>query len=254
VTVTVSGERIYTHEGGFNPTWQRHSANYAFAARFLPPGRTLDLGCGTGHAAHYLEDRWSVGIDLDHAALAVQDRPTVRTDLRRLPFAGGSVDSVVCLHAIEHVPDPENVAAEAARVVRPGGTVVFATPNRLTFGRPDEIIDPYHEIEFDPTQFQVVCRPFYAEVTIHGLFGSERYMEFFHRERRKLDRTLALDPLRLRRFVPIRLKRQLYDWRLTKERSHADPLASSIGQEDFFLKDTSLNEALDLFAVCTKAG
>jgi SAM-dependent methyltransferase len=253
--VKVSGERIYTHEGGFNPTWQRHTANYLFAAKFLPPdlgGHTVDLGCGTGHAAHYLEDRWSVGVDLDHAALAVQQRPTLSGDLRRLPFADASASAVVCLHAIEHVPDPERVAAEAARVLEPGGVAVFATPNRLTFGRPDEIIDPYHEIEFDPRQFAALFRPHFASVTIYGLAGSQRYMEFFARERAKLDRVLALDPLRLRRFVPRRLKQQLYDWRLTKERSGDDPLASSITLDDFSLRDTDLDETLDLFAVCAR--
>ena len=35
---------------------------------------------------------------------------------------------------------------------KPGGAAVVVTPNRLTFARPDEIIDPYHYVEFDPGQ------------------------------------------------------------------------------------------------------
>lgn len=250
----VTGERIVTHEGGFNPTWQRHTANYQFAAGFLGPGSVLDLGCGTGHAAQFLVDHDTVGLDLDAGALAGQSRPTVRADLRQAPFGAGSFDSVVCLHAVEHVPDPQRVAAECARVVQSGGTVVLSTPNRLTFIRPDEIIDPYHEIEFDPDQLHALCVRHFASVEIHGLFGSERYMEFFRWERAKLDARLRLDPLRLRRFVPRRTKQRLYDWTLTRERAgSAHPLAASIGPEDFFLRRSDLHQSLDLFAVCRKA-
>jgi SAM-dependent methyltransferase len=250
----ISGERIVTNQGGFNPTWQRHSVNYQFAAEFLPAGTAVDLGCGTGHAGRLLADRWTVGLDIDHRALAVQDRPTVLGDIRRTPFASGSFDGVVCLHAVEHVPDPHRVVEECARLTRPGGTAVLSTPNRLTFLRPDEIIDPYHEIEFDPAQLEGLCAPHFAAVEIHGLFGSQRYMEFFHRERAKLDARLRLDPLRLRRFVPRRLKRILYDWSLIQARARAtDPLAAAIGPEDFSLRQTDLDRALDLFAVCTRA-
>src|SRR5207253_10664246 len=134
-------------------------------------------------------------------------RPTVRADRGRTPFARESFAGAGCRHGVEHVPDPERVVAGCARLGRPGGTAVLATRNRLTFLRADEIIDPYHEIEFDPEQLRALCEPHFAAVEIHGLFGSARYMEFFRRERAKLDARLRLDPLRLRRFVPRRLKR-----------------------------------------------
>ncbi|GAC1364048.1 MAG: hypothetical protein NVSMB32_06190 [Actinomycetota bacterium] len=250
----VTGERIVTNEGGFNPTWQRHTANYRFAADGLPPGPVLDLGCGSGHARHYLADRWSVGVDLNHAALAEQDRSGTRADLRRLPFRDRAFASVVCLHAVEHVPDPERVVAECFRVTAPGGRMVMATPNRLTFGRPDEIIDPYHFIEFSPEELRSLCAATFPVVEMYGVFGSDLYMEFFSQERRKLDRMLALDPLRLRRLVPRKLTQQLYDWRLTKERSKdQSPLAARITIDDFSLQDSSLDASLDLIAVCSRA-
>ena len=251
----ITGERIVTGEGGFNPTWQRHSANYRFAAKAVPPGAVLDLGCGSGHAAYYLGDRWSVGVDLDHDALAGQPRPGVRGDLRRLPFPDGAFASVVCLHAVEHVPDPERVVAECFRVVAPGGRVVMATPNRLTFGRPDEVIDPYHFVEFSPDELQTLCAARFATVQLYGLFGSPQYMEFFGQERRKLDRLLGLDPLRLRRLVPRKGRQRLYDWRLTKERSRdVSPLAATITVDDFSWQESNLDASLDLIAVCARTG
>jgi SAM-dependent methyltransferase len=246
----VTGERVSTDAGGFNPTFQRHRAGYRFAARFLPPGRVLDLGCGTGHAIAELGPRESVGVDVDPRSLEGQPRETVACDMRALPFGDGEFASVVCAHAIEHVSDPERVVAEAARVLEPGGVAVFITPNRLTFGRPDEIIDPYHEVELAPEELRAVCATGFEEVELHGIFGSARHLELVDEERRVLARLLALDPLRVRRVVPNRVMRRLYDWRLRRARLGAeDPRAAAIAPEDFRLERTDRDECLDILAV-----
>ena len=250
----VTGERIVTPLGGFNASWQRHLACYALTAPFLGPGTVLDLGCGTGHAQSHLEPRRSVGVDLDHESLMSQGRDRVRADMRRLPFETAAFSSVACMHAIEHVPDPEKVVAEVARVVQPGGTAVFVTPNRLTFGRPDEIIDPYHYIEFDSDQLGELCKPFFASVEPYGLFGSPRYMEFFDDERRQLAALLRLDPVRLRRLIPRRAKQVLYDWMLNRARRGDQSPASAFTLEDFDLHSENLADALDVVAVCKSAG
>ena len=143
--------------------------------------------------------------------------------MRALPFADREFSSVLSVQSLEHVPDPERVVAEAARVVAADGVAVFVTPNRLTLGRPDEIIDPYHHIEFDADELAALCARSFGSVEILGLFGSERYMELFDEERRKLDRLLAKDPLRLRRLVPRRAKQALYDGLLRRNRARGRP-------------------------------
>src|SRR5260370_34110053 len=177
--VRITGERIVTNQGGFNPTWQRHTLKYRSAAAFFPPGPAVALGCGTGHAAQFLAGRWTVGVDIDHGALAGQRRPTVLAALRRTPFAGGSFDGAVCLHAVEHVPDPERVVAECARLVRPGGTAVLSTPNRLTSLRPDAIIYPYHQIASAPEQLPPPRRPPIPPLATPRPCGSPRPLRSF---------------------------------------------------------------------------
>jgi SAM-dependent methyltransferase len=248
--VSPTGERVTTAEGGFNPTWQRHVAAYALCDRFLGPGRVLDLGCGIGHSYERLAPRETVGVDVDEAALRGQQRETVAADMRSLPFGDGEIDSVIAVQSIEHVPDPERALAESARVLHDGGAAVFVTPNRLTFARPDEIIDPYHYVEFDADQLHELCETAFASVEMHGLFGSERYLELVADEHMKLDRLLGLDPLRLRRLVPRRLRQRLYDQRLQRERADADPRAAAITEHDFELRGGPLESALDLIAVC----
>ena len=114
--------------------------------------------------------------------------------MRELPFNDGEFSSVLSVQSLEHVPDPERVVAEAARVARARGVAVFVTPNRLTLGRPDEIIDPYHYVEFDAEELRGLCERHFGDVELLGLFGSERYMELFNEERAALDRLLASTP------------------------------------------------------------
>jgi SAM-dependent methyltransferase len=171
--------------------------------------------------------------------------------MRELPFPDGSFASVLAVQSIEHVPDPERVLAEAKRVLEQRGTAMLVTPNRLTFARPDEIVDPYHYVEYDQHQLRALCDHFFADVEIRGLFGSDRYLALVADQRRKLDALLAKDPLRVRRVVPRRARQLLYDRRLTAERAQPDPRAAEIERDDFTLLDSGIDESLDLVAVCS---
>jgi len=99
----------------------------------LPAGRAVDVGCGMGGNTAVLRDLgWQVvGIDYSPAsveAAARRDLMVARGDARRLPLADESVDLVLSTDAWEHVVEHEEVAAEAARVLRPGGRLFVAVP------------------------------------------------------------------------------------------------------------------------------
>ena len=252
MSAEVTGERVVTSAGGFNPTWQRHVAAYVLCARFLPQGRVADLGCGVGHSFDRLAPRETVGVDVDPGALQGQPRETVVADMRELPFADGEFDGVIAVQSIEHVPDADRALAEAARILRPEGVAVFVTPNRLTFARPDEIIDPYHYVEYDPAQLRELCEPRFDSIEVHGIFGSQRYSELVSDQLARLDALLRRDPLRLRRLLPRAARQRLYDRRLAKERSEPDPRAAAITVEDFELRERDLEAAHDLVAVCRR--
>jgi SAM-dependent methyltransferase len=253
VSARITGERVVTSRGGFNPSWQRHVACYALSEPFLPDGRIVDVGCGIGHSYRLLGPRETVGVDVDPESLAGQERETVVADMRELPFPDGSFDGAISVHSIEHVPDPERAVAEMRRVLKPGGVAAVATPNRLTFARADEIIDPYHYVEFDPRELERLLAPAFESVEVAGLFGSERHRAFVAREHEKLDRLLRRDPLRLRRLLPRRVRQGLYDWRLSRERADPDPEAEAIGVDDFSLGREDVERAFDLVAVCRRA-
>ncbi|MEV6331885.1 class I SAM-dependent methyltransferase [Streptomyces sp. NPDC051909] len=100
--------------------------------RLLPPGtRTLlDIACGTGLVTERVARPGLTvyGADAAHAMLraAATRLPgrAVRADARRLPLPDGAVDAVSAVWLLHLVPFAEEIVAEAARVLRPGGVLL----------------------------------------------------------------------------------------------------------------------------------
>jgi SAM-dependent methyltransferase len=111
--------------------------------RLTPRTRWLDLGCGRRivpdwlplaaqrDAALVASVGLAVGIDVDPDSL--RDNAVlparVRGDLHRQPFADDSFDVVTANMVVEHVSDPVALLAEVRRVLAPGGSFIFHTPN-----------------------------------------------------------------------------------------------------------------------------
>jgi SAM-dependent methyltransferase len=99
-------------------------------ARELPPGaRVLDAGAGEGRYRPLFARQEYVAVDLavgdpdwDYGSVSVM------ADLVRLPFGEGSFDHVVTTQTLEHLPEPGAFLVEAARALRPGGTLWLTAP------------------------------------------------------------------------------------------------------------------------------
>lgn len=144
------------HRG--DPSWVRRAAHYRMLAECgleqlirddfyglfefsaAVTGVLLDAGCGAGRDTVELARRAPGlaihGVDVSSVALgyaaANAAAPRVRyhlTALERLPFADAVFDYISSHEVIEHVEDPALVALELARVLKPGGVCVVATPN-----------------------------------------------------------------------------------------------------------------------------
>lgn len=91
-----------------------------------PNAPSLELGCGRG-AMPEVTPRY-VGLDLSLPALAAVEKPFPRiaADMELLPLRAASIEYIFSFAALEHVPHPERVLEEIARVLRPGGVALLA--------------------------------------------------------------------------------------------------------------------------------
>ena len=92
-------------------------------------GVVAELGCGRG-AFRYLAARYCyIGLDISFRALSRYVAPgnAVQADIESLPVASRSVDFVLSVSTLEHVPHPERVLVEIHRILKPGG-VAFLAP------------------------------------------------------------------------------------------------------------------------------
>lgn len=96
--------------------------------------RVLELGCGGGQWSMFLarDGVDVVGLDLSEAQLATARRlttdldvPLVQAAAEAPPFADGSFDVVFCDHGGMTWADPYLTVPEVARLLRPGGRLVF---------------------------------------------------------------------------------------------------------------------------------
>lgn len=136
--------------------WLRDSPVYAYnqvlrdrwvrqQAAALPAGsQVLDVGAGS---CPYRKD-------FAHCEYRTQDFTALKSEQLRygnygtidyvcdasaIPVAEGSFDAVLCTEVLEHVPYPQQVVAEFARILRPGGRLLLTAP--LGSGLHQE---PYH--------------------------------------------------------------------------------------------------------------
>lgn len=92
--------------------------------------RVLDLACGTGRYSHLaLDNRAAQVTAVDFCApMLVQVAGAVRVcaSMMQLPFAHETFDVVLCGLAVGHATDISSWMSECARVLRPGGTLLYS--------------------------------------------------------------------------------------------------------------------------------
>jgi SAM-dependent methyltransferase len=113
------------------------------------PGSCLDLGCGTGfHLPTLLDLGWTVtGVDISEDQLRIaRERADGRaellqTDAADLPVGDDSFDLVLSAFTHTDVDDFEAVIAEAGRVLRPSGRLVYLGPHPCFVGPHSRFIE-----------------------------------------------------------------------------------------------------------------
>jgi len=169
-----TGERVIPGQVN-DDLWAEHLARYAFAARFAQGRRVLDLGCGTGYGTADLAQVASaaVGVDLAPDAIGYADHhfPSaqfLQCSANAVPFPPGSFDLVTAFEVIEHLQDWPALLAEAHRVLEPNGLLIVSTPNKRYYAEARAKLgpNPFHEHEFEFTEFRTALNEFFPHVQV----------------------------------------------------------------------------------------
>jgi SAM-dependent methyltransferase len=249
-TLPLTGERTVPGVAEENYWFRRHEAAYVALRARCVGSVVLEAGCGEGYGAELLAGvaERVLAVDYDepaaaHVARAYPAVRMVRGNLVGLPVRTAAVDVVATLQVIEHLWDQELFLAECRRVLRPGGTLLVTTPNRITFspGR-DTPVNPFHTRELAADELAELVRAAGFELSfIGGLHHGPRLRELDARHGGSLidaQVEVVMGHLPGRASWPAGLLADIV----------------SVRAEDFEIHDQDVPASLDLVAVGVAAG
>lgn len=243
----LTGERTIPGLAEENYWFRRHEVVYQRLAGRCADREVLEAGCGEGYGADLIADvaRRVIALDYDEATVAHVRARYPRVEIRHgnlaeLPLPDESVDVVVNFQVIEHLWDQAQFVSECFRVLRPGGTFLVSTPNRITFspGR-DTPLNPFHTRELNAAELTELLHD--AGFTVESMLG------VFHG-----DGLARLDARHGGSIIEAQVQRAVAEapW---PEQLLADVAAVSI--DDFDLTsadDRNIDDSLDLVAIAVR--
>lgn len=139
-----------------------------FVAGTRRGGSLLDLGSSDGETLRHIHElRPDLKLHAVDLAGAPDTYPTgcefhrANLETDALPWPAGSMDSITCMHLVEHLSDVRALIAEVNRLLRPGGRVYFETPHprSLTLASPRGKAAGTFTLNFydDPTHVRLVA-------------------------------------------------------------------------------------------------
>jgi SAM-dependent methyltransferase len=119
---------------------QRRFERPPFALPDTPPGRVLDVGCGSGELLErYAKLGWQTfGVDPSPSAAAAARRRGATVHVGTLgdhPWPAASFELITFSHSLEHIPEPLEALRAARLLLVPGGLIAIALPNWRSWQR-----------------------------------------------------------------------------------------------------------------------
>jgi len=256
--------RVYTTEitsdeiTSDNPIHQRLFKAYVVAEQYVH-GDVLEVGCGEGRGVATLirKSHSFTAVDKIEPVLAIlrEKFPTGKFISMSIPplsgLAANAYDTVVSFQVIEHIQNDVRYLEEIRRVLRPGGVAILTTPNRImSLSR-----NPWHIREYLPEELKSLAKKIFSIVDLKGITGNEKVMNYYHQNKKSVERITRFDFLNLQYRLPAGVLRVPYEllnrWNRNKLQAGHQKLVQDIQHTDYLVVDDPAN-ALDLLLIVRK--
>ena len=248
-----TAERV-SREASDNFVFQRSILAYHYAAEIIS-GDVLEIGTGTGYGVDILAPKCKrfITVDkfLDPSVPTVENVEQRQMSVPPIEFDNNSFDYVVCFQVIEHIKRDFDFVREVHRVLKPGGKFIVTTPNApMSLTR-----NPWHVREYRPEELTNMLECHFSQVEPMGVFGNEKVMEYYEKNRRSVQRITRFDVLRLQYILPRFMLQLPYDIlnRINRRRllKKNRELTTSIAMDDYYIAPVG-SDCFDLFYIATK--
>ena len=248
-----TAERV-SREQSDNYVFQRSLLAYHRAAEIIG-GNVLEIGTGEGYGAEILASHATRFITLDKTTpenvYQAANVEFIEAAVPPIPAANNSFDYVVSFQVIEHIKRDFEFVREVYRVLKPGGKFIVTTPNApMSLTR-----NPWHVREYRAEELTNILECHFSKVETMGVFGNEKVMEYYEKNRRSVRKITRFDVLRLQYILPRFLLKIPYDIlnRFNRRRllNKNRELTTSISMDDYRIAPVD-SECFDLFYIAEK--
>ncbi|WP_299134676.1 class I SAM-dependent methyltransferase [uncultured Tenacibaculum sp.] len=242
-----------------SPLYQRTKKAYELIKNDVF-GSLLEIGPGEGYGLNLIKEKCTDIYAIDKANYAVKELTSkfpeatiIKQKVPPLPqIKNESLDFVICFQVIEHIRNDLNFLKEIHKKLKPGGTLFLTTPNiEQSVAR-----NPWHYREYKHKELEKLLNSIFNSVIIKGIKGNELSTKYYIENKKRVQKILKWDFLRLEKKLPSLLLKIPYEVlnRINRKKllnNHKD-LVHKISSKDYILTDKCDSNSLDFFCIIQK--
>ena len=253
-----TAERSTDLDTSENVVFQRHLVAYKEAVKIVH-GTVLEIGSGEGYGIMELAPLADKYIAIDkyapNTSKVLNGKNNINFIQTEVPplkeIDSESVDFVVTFQVIEHIQNDKFFLSEIRRVLKPAGKLIMTTPNILM----SLTKSPWHIREYTPLQMNDIVTSFFSNVELKGVFGNEKVMDYYQRNKEAVERITKWDILNMQHWLPRWMLQIPYDilnrFNRHNLQDNNEALVKSIEYTDYTIKKSN-DLCLDHFVIATK--
>lgn len=246
-----------------NVTYQRCQFAYEYALSTIEGKSVIDIGCGNAYGTAFMASKCTEIKGLDYSLETVNQNIEQYKDITNLSFKqctippinlpDASVDVVTAFQFIEHIKPRKEFLKEVYRILKPGGVLLLTTPNvKTSLAR-----NPFHVHEYTFAEMDREVKSIFDSFELRGLQGNEHVNTYYQENGKWVRRILKWDILGLHKILPASLLTKPYDLitnLMRKKLMDQVDNTLKITTKDFFLIETNLDSAWDIYLTAKKVG